>query len=66
MKKTVPELQVVLPYSKLLELLEAAQAVEDLHKANKRLDDQLGALRNQFTDMMVVLGDLKKEIQDLY
>lgn len=66
MKKSVPELQVVLPYSRLLELLDAAQAVEDLRRENKRLEEQLSALRSQFTEMLVVLGDLKKEIEDLY
>lgn len=66
MKKSVPELQVVLPYSRLLELLEAAQAVEDLRKENKRLFEQMCALRSQFTELMEVLGDLKREIEDIY
>lgn len=59
MKKYVPELQVVLPYSKLLELLEAAQSVEDLKKDNSRLCDQMGALRSQFTELMEIVQELK-------
>lgn len=66
MKKSVPELQVVLPYSKLLELLEAAQAVEDLRRENKRLYEQFGALRSQFTELMDVVGDLKRDIDNIY
>lgn len=65
MKNSVPELQVVLPYSRLLELLQAAQAVEDLKRENKILSDQLGALRSQFTELMEVIGDLKREVEDL-
>lgn len=59
MKKFVPELQVVLPYSRLLELLEAAHSVEDLKKDNSRLYDQMGALRSQFTELMDVVQELK-------
>lgn len=56
---------MVLPYSRLVELLEAAQAVGDLQLQHDRLMDQLGALRSQFTDLMEVVGDLKREIADL-
>ena len=59
MKKSVPELQVVLPYSRLLELLEAAQSVEDLRKDNSLLRDQLGALRGQFTELVELVQELK-------
>ena len=65
MKKLVPELQVVLPYSRLVELLEAAQAVDDLKQQHDYVLDQLGALRNQFVDLMEVVGDLKREVADL-
>lgn len=56
---------MVLPYSRLVELLEAAQAVDDLKQQHDRVLDQLGALRNQFTDLMEVVGDLRREISDL-
>ena len=66
MPNFVPELQVVLPYSRLLELLDAAQAVKDLRQENERLTDQVRALRSQFTEVMVVINDLKKEINNIY
>lgn len=66
MPNSVPELQVVLPYSRLVELLEAAQAVKDLRNENVRLSEQLCALRSQFTELMIVVSDLKKEINNIY
>lgn len=59
MKKSVPELQVVLPYSRLLELLEAAHSVEDLKREHSRQVEQLAALRSQFVELMGVVQELK-------
>lgn len=62
MANKLPDLQVVLPYKTLLELLEASQAVESLRKDNERLSAQMAALRSQFTELMTLVGDLRKEI----
>lgn len=55
----------MLPYSRLVELLEAAQAVGDLQLQYERLLGQLEGLRGQFVELMEVVGDLKREIEDL-
>lgn len=63
MPNKFPDLQVVLPYKTLLELLEASQAVDSLRKDNERLSVQMAALRSQFTELMTLVGDLRKEIE---
>ena len=60
----LPDIQVVLPYKDLVELLEASKQIESLKEDNKRLHVQLGALRSQFLEVMEQFGDLKRFIQD--
>lgn len=59
-----PELQVLIPYKDLLELLEASRQIEQLKKDNKRLHKQLDALRTQFIELMEAFGDLKWYVSD--
>lgn len=65
MAKKVPELQVVLPYKTLMELLEASQAVDELRNENKRLHDLYDGMRGQMLEIMDVIGDLREEIRYL-
>lgn len=60
----LPDIQVVLPYKDLVELLEASRQIESLKEDNKRLHEQLVALRSQFLELMEQFGDLKRFIQD--
>lgn len=60
----LPDIQVVLPYKDLLELLEASKQVGDLKADNKRLHDQMDALRSQFTELMDKFGELRREVID--
>ena len=60
----LPDIQVVLPYKDLVELLEASRQIESLKADNKRLHDQLDALRSQFLELMEQFGDLKRFVQD--
>ena len=60
----LPDIQVVLPYKDLVELLEASKEIKDLRSDNKRLHDQLGALRSQFTELMDQFRDLKDYVTD--
>ena len=60
----LPEIQIVIPYKDLVELLEASKEIKDLRSDNKRLHDQLGALRSQFTELMDQFRDLKDFVTD--
>lgn len=52
MPKKLPDLQVLIPYKDLQQLLNAAGEVESLRNDQKYLRDQQAALRNQFTELM--------------
>lgn len=59
-----PDLQVLIPYKDLVELLEASRQIEQLKKDNKRLHTKLDALRSQFVELMDAFGDLKRYVSD--
>lgn len=60
----LPDLQVVLPYKDLVELLNASKKVSDLEADNKKLHQQMDALRSQFTELMDKFGELRREVMD--
>lgn len=60
----IPELQVVIPYKTFVELLKASEDVPELIKENKRLTEQLTALRIQFTELLEAFGELKSYVSD--
>lgn len=60
----LPDIQVLIPYKDLVELLEASKQIEVLKKDNKRLHEQIGALRSQFTELMDAFGELKRYVID--
>ena len=60
----LPDIQVVLPYKDLVELLEASKEIKELRSDNKRLYEQLGALRSQFLELMDHFRELKNFVQD--
>ena len=51
-KKKLPDIQVIIPYEKLYELLCASAMISDLMDENRRLREQMAALRYQFTELM--------------
>lgn len=59
-----PDLQVLIPYKDLMELLEASKQIEQLKKDNKRLHNQMIQLRSQFTEVMDAFGELKRYVSD--
>lgn len=65
MAKKVPELQVVLPYKTLMELLEASQALDELRKENKHFRELIDAQRTQMIEIMDAIGALREEIKYL-
>lgn len=60
----LPELQVLIPYKDLMELLEASRQIEQLKKDNKRLHKQFDALRSQFLELLEAFGELKSYVAD--
>lgn len=59
-----PDFQVLIPYKDLMELLEASKQIKLLQADNKRLHEQLGALRSQFTELLDQFRDLKDYVID--
>ena len=59
-----PDIQVLISYKDLMELLEASKQIEALKKDNTRLHEQLGALRSQFTELLDQFRDLKDYVID--
>ena len=60
MPKKLPDIQVLIPYKDLQQLLQASERVESLERDNRSLQNQIGALRLQFTELM----ELFRQIQD--
>lgn len=46
------DVQVIIPYSDLVELLKASYEVATLREEQKRLRSQISALRLQFTELI--------------
>lgn len=59
-KRKLPDLQILIGYEDLQDLLNAAAEVESLRKEQQRNRDQISALRAQFVELL----DRFREIQD--
>ena len=59
-KKKHDDIQVMIPYPRLLELLEASIMLDDLKQQHRLLREEMSALRYQFTELM----ERFREIQD--
>ena len=59
----IPDLQVVLPYKTLVDLLESAQAVKDLQGEISFRDQQIHALRRQISEIVECIGDIRAELR---
>ena len=55
---------MLIPYSRLMELLNAANRVEEMSDQVKQLLEQQGALRNQFTELMQKYKELHDFVKD--
>lgn len=60
-KSSKEELQVVIPYQRLVELLDSARGVDELRNTCKRQQDQIAALRLQFMELCEVLKELQNK-----
>ena len=56
--------QVLIPYSQLVDLLEAADWLETIEDDVRYIRNAQDALRSQFTEMMIAFGDLKRFVSD--
>ena len=52
----LPDIQVLIPYKQLEELLQASVELKSLRFEVKRLRDQVGALRSIMTEIMMKVG----------
>lgn len=59
-----PDLQVLIPYKTLCELLEVAQEVPKLRKEFKQLIKQQDALRTEVFQLKEAFGDLRRWVSD--
>ena len=59
MAKKLPDIQVMIPYKDLQQLLQASSEVESLKKDNSLLRDQMSALRLQFTELMERFSEIQ-------
>ena len=53
------DVQVVIPYDTLVELLRASDELPKMSDHIRRQDEQIVALRRQFTELMEAFGDLR-------
>lgn len=60
MSKQPPDYPVLIPYSQLVELLEASQRIKEYKSEVKRLNDQVLALRIMQSECMEQIRELKK------
>ncbi len=56
--------QVLIPYSQLMDLLEASDKLETIEDDVKYIRKTQEQLRSQFTEMMIAFGDLKRFVSD--
>ena len=62
MPKQPPDYPVLIPYSQLVELLEASQRIKEYKAEVARLNDQVLALRIMQAECMEQIKELKKLI----
>ena len=56
--------QVLIPYSQLVDLLEASDRLETIESDMKRILVMQQQLRTQMTEVMIAFGDLKRFVSD--
>lgn len=55
----LPDIQVLISYKDLQQLLQASEELDSIKKENQSLQNQMDALRGQFLELMDVLRDLR-------
>lgn len=57
------DVQVLISYKRLTELLETAQGLEELKEQNKRILDLIEGLKINQIQCMDAIGELRKELR---
>lgn len=57
------DVQVLISYRRLTELLETAQGLEELRQQNKQILDLIDGLRSMQVQCMDAIGQLRKELK---
>lgn len=58
------DLQIVIPYDRFCDLMEAARALPQLREDFDSLNQQHDSLRSQFFELMDAFGDLRRTVSD--
>ena len=61
-----PDVQVLIPYTTLQELLGAAHAAADFEKELEVRDQQIAALRGQLGEIFDVIGQIRTELRSYH
>ena len=56
--------QGLIPYSQLVDLLEASERLGGIEQDMKRILKMQDALRSQMAELMIAFGDLKRFVSD--
>lgn len=56
----LPDIQVLISYKDLQQLLQASEELDSIKKENQSLQNQMDALRGQFLELMDVFRDLQE------
>lgn len=56
--------QALIPYSQLVDLLEASERLGGIEQDMKRILKMQDALRSQMAELMIAFGDLKRFVSD--
>lgn len=56
--------QVLIPYSQLVELLEASDRLGSIESDVQRILKMQDAMRSQMSELMIAFGDLKRFVSD--
>lgn len=55
----LPDIQVLISYKDLQQLLQASEQLDSIKKENRHLQDQMDALRGQFVELMEAFRDIQ-------
>lgn len=55
----LPDIQVLISYKDLQQLLQASEQLDSIKKENRHLQDQMDALRGQFVELMETFREIK-------
>lgn len=62
----LPDVQVIIPYKTLQELLGAAQAAASFEKELELRDRKIAALRGQLGEILDVIGEIREELRSYH